>query len=70
MKPMHETPKQRLSRLSDAFPLTRRLLKGPRYVIGVVLLLLVISLVVVAVFLVSAANMPFSDYVERIIRGV
>ncbi len=70
MKPLHETPRQRLSRLFDTFPVTRRLLKGPRYLIGVVLFLLVISLVVAAVFSFSAAKLPFSEYVERILRGV
>jgi hypothetical protein len=70
MKPLHETPRQRISRLFDTFPVTRRLLKGPRYLIGVVLFLLVIGLVVAAVFLFSETRMPFSDYVEKIMRGV
>jgi len=70
MKPMHETPKERLMRLSDSFPGTRRLLKGPRFLIGVALLLVVISLIVAAMFLFSSAKMPFRDYVDGIIRGV
>ncbi len=70
MKPLHETPRQRLSRLFETFPVTRRLLNGPPYLIGVALFLLVISLVVAAVFSFSAAKLPFSEYVERILRGV